>query len=252
MRERLERFKALCEAYDQENRQSSYNSTPRTRQLNSQINAEIPTVREIIKNLDPELVGDITEPQHMYGTARARSAVERALGILRDQAEWRARLAPDAPSVIADQFHPSVWNAASAIWDTGQFRVAVQQAAVSLSAHIAAKAISSLTERELVQLVLKADAPGPGQTRLHLPGDKTTRTWRSRQDGLHLMAQGAFAGIRNVATHTSDEWTEQIALEHLAVLSVVARWTDETELVKLSRRIALTRSRVTTPSPASY
>ena len=46
------------------------------------------------------------------------------------------------------------------------------------------------------------------------------------------MAQGAFAGIRNVATHTNDEWTEQEALEHLAVLSVIARWTDETELIK--------------------
>ena len=46
------------------------------------------------------------------------------------------------------------------------------------------------------------------------------------------MAQGTFAGIRNVATHTDDEWTEQVALEHLAVLSVVARWTGETELVK--------------------
>ncbi len=34
-----------------------------------------------------------------------------------------------------------------------------------------------------------------------------------------------------IATHTSDEWPEQVALEHLAVLSVVARWTDETEIV---------------------
>ena len=61
---------------------------------------------------------------------------------------------------------------------------------------------------------------------------KKSRTWRSRQEGLHLTAQGAFAGIRNIATHTADEWTEQVALEHLAVLSVVARWADETELVK--------------------
>lgn len=35
-----------------------------------------------------------------------------------------------------------------------------------------------------------------------------------------------------MATHTGDEWTEQVALEQLAVLSVIARWTDETELVK--------------------
>jgi len=77
------------------------------------------------------------------------------------------------------------------------------------------------------------------------------------------VAQGAFAGIRNVATHTKDEWTEQVALEHLAVLSVLARWADETELVKLSlarntrgspawlgHDASLTRARVTTlPAP---
>jgi hypothetical protein len=34
-----------------------------------------------------------------------------------------------------------------------------------------------------------------------------------------------------VATHTSDEWSEQVALEHLGVLPVVARWADETELI---------------------
>jgi hypothetical protein len=54
--------------------------------------------------------------------------------------------------------------------------------------------------------------------------------WRSRQEGLHLTAQGAFAGIRNVAVHSHEEWSEQYALEVLAVLSVVARWTDQTEL----------------------
>jgi hypothetical protein len=124
-----------------------------------------------------------------------------------------------------------VWEAASAIWDTGIYRVAVEQAAGSLSAHIAKKAESSLTERELVTQVFSPSAPGPNQVRLHMPGNKTSKTWKSRQEGLHFIAQGAFAGIRNVATHTSDEWSEQVALEHLAVLSVVARWTDETERV---------------------
>jgi hypothetical protein len=50
-----------------------------------------------------------------------------------------SQLTPDAPSLIADQFHPHVWQAASARWDTGQCRVAVGQATVSLSAHIAAR-----------------------------------------------------------------------------------------------------------------
>jgi hypothetical protein len=63
------------------------------------------------------------------------------------------------------------------------------------------------------------------------PGDKSSKTWKSRQEGLHLLAQGAFPGIRNVAARTVGEWSEQVALEHLAVLSVVARWADETEVV---------------------
>jgi hypothetical protein len=41
----------------------------------------------------------------------------------------------------------------------------------------------------------------------------------------------AFAGIRNPATHSGEEWTEQVALEHLAVLYVIARWADDTEVV---------------------
>ena len=109
--------------------------------------------------------------------------------------------------------------------------MAVGQATVSLSAHIAKKAVSSLTERELVAHVFSPNQPGPNQLRLHLPGDKSSKTWKSRQEGLHHLAQGAFAGIRNVAAHTEGEWTEQVALEHLAVLSVVARWADETEVV---------------------
>jgi hypothetical protein len=107
----------------------------------------------------------------------------------------------------------------------------VQQAAVSLSAHIAKKAGSSLSERKLVQEVFSPDLPSASQVRLHFPGDRASDTWKSRQQGLHLIAQGAFAGIRNVAAHVHDEWPEQVALERLAVLSVVARWTDEAELV---------------------
>jgi hypothetical protein len=233
MRQRPENFKALCDAYDQENRRSGYQWTPTLDGLTSQINGELPTTREIVNSLDPELLAKVTAPQYMGGASGAASAVEQALGILRDQDEWKANLAPDAPSLVADRFHPNVWKAASAIWDTGQYRVAVQQAAVSLSAHIAKKAGSPLTERALVSQVFSEDEPRQGQVRLHMPGDKGTDTWRSRQEGLHLLAQGAFAGIRNVATHTAEEWTEQVALEHLAVLSVVARWTDETVLVEL-------------------
>lgn len=55
----------------------------------------------------------------------------------------------------------------------------------------------------------------------------------SRQRGLHLLAQGAFAGIRNLVSHEVVDLTESEALEQMAVLSIVARWVDETEISEL-------------------
>jgi hypothetical protein len=231
MRERLESFKALCEAYDLETRRALGEYTDTQRGISDEMASQMPTVREILKRLDPDLVERVEMPTYTGGAYRSLRAVQQGLGILRDRDEWAANLAPDAPSLIADQFHPHVWAAASPLWDTGQYRVAVGQAAVSLSAHIAKKAASPLSERKLVAQVFSSAEPGPNQVRLHLVGDKSSETWKSRQDGLHLLAQGAFAGIRNVAIHTDDEWPEQMALEHLAVLSIVARWADETKVI---------------------
>lgn len=229
MRQRLEAFKALCEQYDQEDRRHPASYTETQRQLDNEMASQEPTVKEILKHLDPKLAEQVTEPEYMTGVHDSLRAVQKGLAILRDQDEWTANLAPDAPSLVADQLHPHVWTVVSGLWDTGRYRVAVGQAAVSLSTHIGSKAGSALTERELAQQVFAPSEPGPKQVRLHFPGDKSSKTWKSRQEGLHFIAQGVFAGIRNVAMHTDDEWSEQVALEHLAVLSVVARWTDETE-----------------------
>lgn len=230
MRERLESFKILCERYqDERSRTTDYPSTMQA--ISDQMTFQMPTIRQILKRLDPVLAQQVTAPDHLDGISGSLRAVQEGLGILRDQDEWAVKLAPNAPSLIADQFHSRIWVSASALWDTGQYRVAVAQAAVSLSAHIAKKAGSHLTERELVSQVFSPTEPNSNQTRLHLPGEKSSKTWKSRQEGLHLIAQSVFAGIRNIAAHTDDEWSEQVALEHLAVLSVVARWTDETEVV---------------------
>ena len=48
----------------------------------------------------------------------------------------------------------------------------------------------------------------------------------------HYLAMGAYAGIRNVVPHAlAPGWSDQEALEYLAVLSTVARWAEEAELV---------------------
>jgi hypothetical protein len=139
-------------------------------------------------------------------------------------------MSPTAPELAADRLHPVIWKSAAVTWSTGQYRVAVGQASLALATHIKARAKSKLSDRKLVQDVFSSAPPSGGRTRLHFPGDKDEESWRSRQDGLHLLAQGTYAGIRNLSAHEDEEWTEQQALEYLAVLSVCARWADETEI----------------------
>jgi hypothetical protein len=227
MRERLEEYLLLCQEYqrnlergDEHERQTAYN----------RVVGAMPAVRAILSRLDPALSREILSPEYQASRHRANTAIQQALGILQDLDALRANLKPDAPSLVADRFHPHVWGAAAGLWNTGRYRVAVGQAAIALSTHIASKAESPLMDRKLVNQVFASAEPPPGQVRLHLPGDKRTHTWKSKQEGLQLIAQGAFAGIRNVAAHSDEEWSEQVALEHLAVLSVVARWADETKL----------------------
>ncbi len=80
------------------------------------------------------------------------SRVRRALGTLRDLEEVERQMAPDAPGLVANQLHPRVWSAASAIWDTGEYRVAVSQAALALSMHIKARSESKLRAIHLSRL----------------------------------------------------------------------------------------------------
>ncbi len=54
----------------------------------------------------------------------------------------------------------------------------------------------------------------------------------SRQQGLHLLAQGVYAGIRNVSAHDETDWPEHEAPEYLAALSVVGPWFEAREPVR--------------------
>jgi len=52
------------------------------------------------------------------------------------------------------------------------------------------------------------------------------------RSGLLQFSQGCFLAIRNPVTHSTTEATEQEALEQLAILSTLARWVDQCELVE--------------------
>jgi hypothetical protein len=75
---------------------------------------------------------------------------------------------------------------------------------------------------------MQSRPPAPRQPRLRFPGDRSSDTWRRRQNGGKQFGAGCAEGIRNPAAHDPDLiLPEQIALEQLAALSALARWIDE-------------------------
>lgn len=158
---------------------------------------------------------------------------QQAQGVLVHLEAVAAMNRTESPVLAAQTLHRWVWDAAAPFWTAGRHAAAVEQGAKSLTAFIQQKSESRLADRELVSELFSQKSKA-GAVRLWLPGERDTNTWRSRQDGLHNLSMGAYAGIRNVAAHTVETgWTEHEALEYLAVLSTVARWADETEVVHI-------------------
>jgi uncharacterized protein (TIGR02391 family) len=234
MRKRLEAFIALCEEYDYEHSRTStiaVSSSTTSRTINSRMTVQMPTVREILKRLDPKLAPQVREPMLTSGALDSLRAVQQGLGILLDQDEWAANLAPDAPSLVADQLHPWVWDAARTFWDAGAYAVAVEQAAKSVTAHTQQKTACHLADDDLMSQLWSDDPPKADRPRLRFSGNRNAKTWQSRQRGARSLAQGCYGGIRNIVAHEhAPDWPQQLALEYLACLSVLARWINEAEV----------------------
>ncbi|WP_160145456.1 TIGR02391 family protein [Arthrobacter sp. SLBN-53] len=82
------------------------------------------------------------------------------------------------------------------------------------------------------QQAFSKDDPEPGKPRRRWPGDQTDKTVVSTNNGLRQFAPGAQMTIRNPATHGTGEMTPQGAIERLSVLSLLARWVDECNLIE--------------------
>lgn len=185
------------------------------------------TAKEILKCLDPQLA-DFTIDS-WGGEEAARNAVQRGLGILDDRDDWATKLAPEGPILPADQLHPWVWDAARSLWETSHYRQAVQTTATALNARTQDKlGRRDLSDTKLMQAVFN---PTPRAGVAHLVVDTAglaADTANGMQTGVMNYAAGCFQAIRNPATHEDGlDWDQQVALEYLAALSVLARWIDK-------------------------
>jgi hypothetical protein len=157
-----------------------------------------------------------------YWSQVVRPRVLRALGIHLVGSE-----------LVADRLHPWVWEAAGP-WTRKDRPEAVLAAAKSVSAQLQQKlGRYDLGEAKLCREAFSRKPPGPGQPRLRFPGNRNSSSWKSRQQGGIDFGAGCFEALRNPAAHEHElELDEQIALEQLAALSLLARWIDECRVEK--------------------
>ena len=164
--------------------------------------------------------------------------VVRLIGILENIARDAEIFAPAGPKLAASQLHPWVWNAAIDLWEDGHYREAVQRAATSVEEHTQLKLDdASSSAASLYMNAFRTDA-NRGERRLRFrdlqertADGQTTADWRSAHDGAAHFGRGCAQAIRNLASHRTDDLEEQVALEYLAALSVLARWISTAETV---------------------
>jgi len=162
---------------------------------------------------------------HYEASVRAKESLLRA-------DEIRKNLGDDAPELSAAKFHPWIWSGAQSLWRSGHYRSAVEDAAKKLNAETQNKlGRRDLSETKLFQEAYSDKPAVPGKSRLRRAKNDGSDTFKSMQRGAMALAEGIYAGIRNPFNHEDPkDIDEQIALEYLAALSVLARWVDESEV----------------------
>ncbi|UQN14188.1 TIGR02391 family protein [Gulosibacter sp. ACHW.36C] len=200
------------------------------------IKLQLPVVERILDRYLPgwqkeDLSYDREDPQEQVW-AKHRNLALRARGIVDREDEVRKNLGDDAPEISAANLHPWVWSGAQSLWRSGHYRSAVEDAAKKLNAEIQNKlGRRDVSETDLFKQTFSLDSPVPGKPRLRRMKDDGSDTYKSMQRGAMALAEGFYAGIRNPFNHEDPrDIDEQIGLEYLAALSVLARWVDESTL----------------------
>lgn len=173
------------------------------------------------------------EQYNFVDLQRGLDLTRRALGHLKTVDETKEHITGTrAPDMSADALHPLVWDAASHLWHDGHRGSAVQRAATFLNAHVQdLTGRRDVSDSALMAQVFSQSQPEPGKPRLRWPGEDTDLTVKAMRTGLLQFSQGCFSAIRNPATHGTEELAAQAALEQLAILSTLARWVDQCEVV---------------------
>lgn len=197
----------------------------------SKIVGRAQVVEKILDRVVPTWRTDIPKEDRNEWSAHRTAAIRAKVELVRAE-EVKQNLGENAPDLSAAELHDWIWSGAKSLWQSGHYREAVGGAIKKLNAETQNKVgRRDVSETDLFKQSYSMDAPEPGKSRLRRMEDDGSNTYKSVQRGAMNLAEGVFAGIRNPLIHEADqELTEQEALEYLAVLSVLARWVDNSSL----------------------
>lgn len=160
--------------------------------------------------------------------SRCRAALERA-------EELAAKLGENAPDMDASNLHPWAWENGKRFWSGGHYHQAVMQAAILINSETQLKlGRADISETDLFNQAFTIDEPKPGAPRLRLMANDGSRTYENLHRGARAFADGLYTAIRNPGMHTPHSGgEEQLALEQLAAFSLLARWVEQADVIRV-------------------
>jgi hypothetical protein len=214
--------------------QVNYVRIPEFQEVMAELNARTLLIERIIEEVDEILAIQFrNHPSVGWSRASEIVSVEKALGLLRSKDKEEALFGLSGPKLAATSLHPWIWKSAVSLWDSGHYADAVVRASTDLfDIHLPAKlAISKVGGADdRITKAFSQQAPTASEPRLRFRGIKPgTQDWTNAHEGAMFFGKGCAKGIRNVTAHGSQP-DEQLALEALASLSLLARWIDEAEV----------------------
>lgn len=179
----------------------------------------LPTeIRAKVLHLEPSVVrilsvvddGLVPQFQQTWNFRRRADLVRQAIASVRTLTEVDGWLGPAAPAADPWALHPVVSEHATVYWNSGQYRVAVDEAARALNVHLQTKlGRPDLDNTDLARQTFSIRLPSVDQPRLRFPElDKKVeeRTWKSRHrvrwslppDSFRLCATSQLTPIQTV------------------------------------------------------
>jgi uncharacterized protein (TIGR02391 family) len=176
-------------------------------------------VGDIVEDVDPRTTGGFlrhsVEDVEIYQGHGALSHIE---------VTWGQPSRPPSPKpklLTIGRLHSRVGEVAGPLYADGHAGQAAFEAMKAVERRV--RDLSAVDEigQKLIGRVFGGSSPMFRLTR------RTGKLAQDEHEGRTLVLMGAMQAIRNLGAHELDELDETVAIEHLAVASLIMRWLDE-------------------------